>query len=410
MHTFGIGKLFGIEIRIDASWLFIFILLSWNLTTVFSGWHPDWPLFESLAIAVVASLLFFGCILLHELAHSLVAGRNGLKVRSITLLLFGGISNIEHEPPSARAEFFIAVVGPITSIFLGLGFLTVTFLTTPHSAADVGTGWMGYAHLGPVETLLAWLGPINLAIGIFNLVPAFPLDGGRVLRAILWAMSGDFRSATRRVSGIGQLFGWMLILAGLEMTFGVHVVFFGTGLAGGLWLAFIGWFLRSAAAQSYKRLAIDDALAGHSVEEVMRRGGPSVSPETPLAVLVADHFLSSDERALPVVGDGQLLGLVSMSDVRATGQAEWPTTRVKSVMRPRASLAIASPQESLADAFERLAQRDIGQLPVVDDERLVGMLRRSDIARRLELAWGPVVAHGSGTAVYHETPRAVTAA
>ena len=405
MHTLRIGRLLGIEVRIDASWLFIFILLSWNLTTVFSGWHPDWSPFASLAIALAASLLFFGCIVLHELAHSLVAGRNGLKVRSITLFLFGGVSNIEHEPPSARAEFFIAIVGPITSILLGFGFLTLAFLTTPLSAAEIGTSWTGYAHLGPLETLLAWLGPINLAIGIFNLVPAFPLDGGRVLRSILWAFSGDFRRATRRVSAIGQLFGWMFIVAGLAMTFGVRVVFFGTGLVSGLWLAFIGWFLRSAAAQSYKRLAIDDALAGHSVDEIMRRGGPSVSPETSLAVLVQDYFVRSDERALPVVRDDQLLGLVSMSDIRAIAQTDWPTTHVMSVMQPRSSLAVASPQEPLADAFEQLAQRDIGQLPVVDGGRLVGMLLRRDIARQLELAWGPIAATASQTAD-RERPRA----
>ncbi len=281
MHAFRIGKLFGIEIRVDWSWLFIFVLLTWNLTTVFSGWHPSWPLFEAFVVALVASVLFFGCILLHELAHSLVARRHDLRVRSITLFLFGGVSNIEHEPPSARAEFLIAVVGPITSILLGIGFLGAALLTTAVPLEDVGTVWTGYARLGPFETLVAWLGPINLIIGAFNLIPAFPLDGGRVLRSILWGITGNLRTSTRRVSAIGQLFGWMFIVTGIAMTFGVHVVFFGTGLAGGLWLAFIGWFLHGAAARSYKRLAIDDALSGHSVEEVMRRGGPTVSPEPP---------------------------------------------------------------------------------------------------------------------------------
>jgi Zn-dependent protease/predicted transcriptional regulator len=392
MHAFHIGKLFGIEIRVDGSWLFIFVLLTWNLTTVFSAWHPSWPLFEAFAVALVASLLFFGCVLLHEFAHSFVARRHNLRVRSITLFLFGGVSNIEHEPPSARAEFLIAVVGPITSILLGIGFLGAALLTTAVPLEDVGTVWTGYARLGPFETLVAWLGPINLIIGVFNLIPAFPLDGGRVLRSILWGITGNLRTSTRRVSAIGQLFGWMFIVTGIAMTFGAHVVFFGTGLAGGLWLAFIGWFLRSAASRSYKRLAIDDALAGHCVEEIMRRGGPTVSPELPLAALVHDHLIGSDERALPVVRDGQLLGLISMSDMRPLSPAEWPTTQVASVMRPTSSLVVAAPQEPLAEAFALLAQRDIGQLPVVDGRRLVGMLRRRDIARWLELAWGPIVA------------------
>lgn len=388
MHAFRIGKLFGIEIRVDWSWLFIFVLLTWNLSIVFAGWHPDWPRMQQLSVALLASLLFFGCILLHELAHSLVAGRNGLRVRSITLFLFGGVSNIEHEPPSARAEFFIAVVGPITSILLGLGFLAATLLTTTVSFADAGAAGAGYARLGPLETLLAWLGPINLVIGVFNLVPAFPLDGGRVLRSILWGLSGDLRKSTRRVSAIGQLFGWMFIVTGIAMTFGVHVVFFGTGFASGLWLAFIGWFLHSAASQSYRRIAIDDAFAGHTVEEIMRRGGPTVSPEMSLETLVHDYLVRSDERVLPVVRDGQLVGLVSVTEVRGIPPAEWRGTPVGKVMRSDVSLAVAAPDEPLKEAFDQLARQNIEQLPVLDHGQLVGMLQGRDVARWLEL--GPV--------------------
>ncbi|HEY3820008.1 MAG TPA: site-2 protease family protein [Polyangiaceae bacterium] len=385
MHAFRLGKLMGIEIRVDWSWLFIFVLLSWNLTLVFSGWHPDWSSPERLAVALAASLIFFGCILLHELAHSLVAGRSGLRVRSITLFLFGGVSNIEHEPPSARAEFFIAIVGPITSIVLGAAFLALTFATTNLSPATIGPDGGGYASLGPIETLLAWLGPINLVIGVFNLIPAFPLDGGRVLRAILWGSSGDLRASTRRVSAIGQIFGWMFILMGIAMTFGVHVVFFGTGLASGLWLAFIGWFLHSAAAQSYKRIAMDDAFAGHTVGEIMRRGGPAVSPELSLEALVHDYLVRSDERALPVVRDGKLVGLVSIAEVRAVSPADWKTTTVEKVMRADPGFAVATPDEPLATALDQLAQQNVEQLPVLDHGQLVGMLQSRDVARWLEL-------------------------
>jgi Zn-dependent protease/CBS domain-containing protein len=386
MHAFRIGKLFGIEIRIDWSWLFIFVLLTWNLFVVFSGWHPHWPQFEQLSVALVASLIFFGCILLHELAHSFVARRKGLQVRSITLFLFGGVSNIEHEPPSAKAEFLIAIAGPITSILLGVGFLAVTVASTGVSFADGETATAAYAKLGPGQTLLAWLGPINLVIGLFNLLPAFPLDGGRVLRAILWGLSGDLRQSTRRVSAIGRLFGWMLIVMGIAMTFGVHIVFFGTGFASGLWLAFIGWFLHSAASQSYKRLAVDDAFAGHTVQEIMRRDGPTLSPDTSLEVLVHDYLIRSDELAFPVVSNGQLVGVISAAEVRGVPPAEWRATTVGKVMRADKRSAVA-PDEPLAHAFDELARQNLEQVPVLDHGHLVGMLRRGDVARWLELGW-----------------------
>jgi Zn-dependent protease/CBS domain-containing protein len=395
MNAFRIGKLFGIEIRIDWSWLLIFALLTWNLSSVFTAWHVDWSPYLSIGVALTAALLFFGCILLHELAHSLVATRYGLRVRSITLFLFGGISNIEHEPPSPGAEFFTAIVGPITSILLGLIFLVLTLAATDLSVTDAATTQQALSQLSPVVTLLAWLGPINLVIGVFNLIPAFPLDGGRVLRSIVWAWTRDLRVSTRSVSAVGQVFGWMFIITGIAMAFGVHVVFFGTGLVAGLWLAFIGWFLRSAASQSYRRLAVDDALAGHTVEELMRRSGPTVTPDLLLGALVHDYLMRSDEHAFPVVENGMLVGIVSLSDVRHVAPESWPVTRVRDVMRRDGSLVTAQPNEPLAEAFEQLARQDVGQLPVLDHGRLVGVLLRRDLGRWLELAWtpGPIAAH-----------------
>jgi len=389
MHAFRIGRLFGIDIRVDSSWIFIFVLLTWNLASVFSTWHPAWPIYLQIGVALAASLLFFGCIVLHELAHSLVARRYGLGVRSITLFLFGGVSNLEHEPASARAEFFMAIVGPITSILLGMGFLAAALLTTVVSLGEPGTGVTGFAQLDPVETLLVWLGPINLVIGFFNLVPAFPLDGGRVLRSILWAASGDLRQSTRRVSLVGQTFGWLFIVMGISMVFGMRVPFFGTGLIGGLWIAFIGWFLKGAAAQAYSRLAIDDALAGHTVAEAMRRDGLVVSPGLPIATLV-QYLVRSDDRGLPVTQDDRLVGLVSLSNIRAVPTDQWADTLVGAVMQPAASLPTATPEQPLAKAFEQLARQDVDQLPVLEGGRLVGMLQRRDIARWLELAWGPI--------------------
>jgi Zn-dependent protease/CBS domain-containing protein len=388
MNAFRIGKLFGIDIRVDWSWLFIVALLTWNLSAAFFVWHPRWSPGESVVIALIASILFFACILIHELAHSIVAQLYGVKVRSITLFLFGGVSNIEHEPPSPRAEFFTAIVGPITSIVLGILLTLVAAAITPMTFVDTPTAQYWAAHLTPAATLLTWLGPINILIGIFNLIPAFPLDGGRVLRSILWAVSGDLRSSTRHASIVGQVFGWLLIVLGIAMVFGVSVPFFGTGLVAGLWLAFIGWFLRSAAALSYGRIAIDDALAGHTVQELMRRTGPTVPPELPLATLVHDYLIPSEEGAVPVVRDGSLLGLVSLSDVRHVAPAQWPATTVGSVMSKNGSLVVAKPDEPLSEAFEEIARHDVEQLPVLDHGRLVGMLLRRDLGRWLEATSG----------------------
>ena len=392
MHAFRIGRIFGIDLRVDWSWVFIFVLMTWNLFSVFSRWHPAWSPFEDGAVALAASLVFFGCILLHELAHSVVAMGYGVRVRSITLFLFGGVSNIEHEPPSAGAELLIAIVGPITSIVLGVGFLVLASLVTTVSMTNVGNAWSAVGQLGPLATLLAWLGPINIMIGLFNLVPGFPLDGGRVLRSILWSVTGDLRAATRWASATGQSIGWLFIAGGIAMTFGVHVPFFGTGLVSGLWLAFIGWFLHSAAAQATTRLAIDDALAGMTVEQLMQRHGPIVAPDLSVTAFVHDHLVPGDDRGLPVVQDGVLLGLVSVAGVRTLHPGQWADTSVGSIMRGVEALSIASPEEPLEKAFEQLAQQDIDQLPVVVNGTLVGMLRRRDVTRWLELAWRPAAA------------------
>lgn len=392
MHAFRIGRIFGIDLRVDWSWVFIFVLMTWNLFSVFSRWHSAWSRFEDGAVALAASFVFFGCILLHELAHSVVAMSYGVRVRSITLFLFGGVSNIEHEPPSPGAELLIAIVGPITSVMLGVGFLVLASLLTTVSMTNVGNDWSALGQLGPLATLLAWLGPINIMIGLFNLIPGFPLDGGRVLRSVLWRITGDLHAATRWASATGQSIGWLFIAGGIAMTFGAHVPFFGTGLVSGLWLAFIGWFLHSAAAQATTRLAIDDALAGMTVDQLMQPHGPIVAPDLSVTALVHDHLLPGDDRGLPVVQDGVLLGVISIADVRTLHPGQWADTSVGSIMRGVEALSIASPEEPLAKAFEQLAQRNIDQLPVVVSGRLVGMLRRRDVTRWLELAWRPAAA------------------
>jgi Zn-dependent protease len=399
MGGFRIGRAFGVELRVAWSWVLIFALLTRNLVAIFSHWHQDWPSLEVMLTAGAASLAFFACIVLHELAHSLVAMGYGIRVRSITLFLFGGVSNIENEPPSPGAEFLIALAGPITSIVLGAVFSIIAAVVTFVPLTGTRETLDAVAQLGPLATLLAWLGPINIVIGLFNLIPGFPLDGGRVLRSILWKATGDMRGATRSASLIGQTIGWLLIAGGIAMTFGVRLPFFGTGFGSGLWLAFIGWFLHNAALREAARAAIDDALAGMTVEQLMQRHGPVATPELSVAALVHEHLIPGDDRGLPVVRGGALVGLVSISDVRRLRSEQWASTPVESIMRRLDALTVAHPDESLATAFGDIAKRDVDQLPVVDNGVLVGMLRRRDVTRWLELAWKP--AAGRGLDVHH---------
>src|SRR5690606_12300824 len=251
---FRIGKLFGININIDWSWLLIFALMTWNLAAVFGTAHPDWGLSLRWGMGALATVLLFASVLAHEIAHSLTARAFGIPVRSITLFLFGGVSNIERDPESPMSEFLIAVVGPVTSLVLGAVLLILGGTTFGTLNTTLSDPVAIVAQMSPVTTLLLWLGAINIILGLFNLIPGFPLDGGRVLRSIFWAITDNTRSATRLASYVGRLIAWAFILAGIAMIFGVRIPFFGTGFINGLWLVFIGWFLNNASVQSYRRV------------------------------------------------------------------------------------------------------------------------------------------------------------
>jgi Zn-dependent protease/CBS domain-containing protein len=383
-----LGRLFGISIHIDWSWLLIFFLITWNLATSFAQVHPAWGSALTWSVAVAAALLFFASVLAHELAHALVAKAQHIPVRNITLFLFGGVSNIEHDPPSPRAEFLMAIVGPITSIVLGIVFLL---------AAGLGVGAMGdaaanpaalAARLDPLTTLLLWLGPVNLILGIFNLVPGFPLDGGRVLRSILWAATKNLRTATRWASWIGQAIAWLMIVGGIAMIFGTQLPFFGTGVVSGVWLAVIGWFLSNAAIQSYQQLVIRDMLEGVPVTRLMRTNVPAVAPTMTISTLVDNYILHSDERAFPVLEGDRPVGLVTLDDVRKVARDAWETTTIAEIMTSADQLAVVAPQQDAAAALDKLIQRDVRQVPVMLDGHVIGMVRRRDIVRWLQLQSG----------------------
>jgi Zn-dependent protease/predicted transcriptional regulator len=381
---FRVGRIFGINIRVDWSWLLIFFLTTWNLGTAFSGLHPGWGPVLSWGLGAVAALLFFASVLVHEMAHSLVAKSRGIPVRSITLHLFGGISNIQKEPDSPGGEFLMAILGPISSFAIGGGLLLIAVMLAGPAGAlqDPNKILKG---LGPVLTLLFWLGSVNVTVGAFNLIPGFPLDGGRVVRSILWAITKNLRRATRWASWMGRGIAWLMILAGIAMTFGVSIPFFGTGLGSGLWLTFIGWFLNNASTQSYRQVVIEDVLEDVPVERMMRTNPPTCSADCSVSRLVHDHIMQSDDQAFPIVEAGRLVGLVALEDVRKVPRDAWGETTVRQIMTPATDLVTVSPDEDAAEALNKLMGRDVRQLPVVRDGELVGLLRRRDIIKWLQL-------------------------
>jgi Zn-dependent protease/CBS domain-containing protein len=384
-----IGRIFGVNIHIDWSWILIFLLVTWSLAAgLFPAWHPDWSMGLRWGVAVAASLLFFVSILLHELSHSLVAKAYGLPVRRITLFLFGGVSNIEREPQTPKIEFLMAVVGPITSILLGLIFLALAAFSIANAHITDGDPQTMARRLGPVTTLLAWLGPINIILGLFNLIPGFPLDGGRILRSALWSWTKDLRKATAWAAGIGRLTGWLFIAAGIAMGLGARLPFFGTGLISGLWLIFIGWFLNSAAASSYQQTVVRNILEDVPVFRLMRLNVPTVSPSLLVSHLVYDHMMGADERAFPVMEGDQLVGMVSMKDIRKVPREEWDRVTVGEIMTDASHLDVVTASEDAGNALEKLTRSDVSQAPVVENGRLVGLLRRRDILKWLELQSG----------------------
>lgn len=392
---FRIGKLFGIDIRIDWSWLFVFVLVTWSLSAAFGEFHPGWDASLRWSIAAVAALLFFASVLGHELAHSLVAQARGMPVHGITLHLFGGVSNIREEPDSPLSEFLMAIVGPLTSIVIGIGLtLAVSLAIGRMPRGDVGEI---ISQLSPTATILMWLGSVNVVVGLFNLVPGFPLDGGRVVRSIVWALIGDFRRATWLAASLGRLIAWAMIGAGVAMAFGIRIPFLGQGLVNGLWLAFIGWFLKNAASQSYQQVVIRDLLEGVPVDRLMRSCPPTVQPAISVNELVHEHVMQTDEHAFPVIQDGRLVGVVTLQDIRGISRDAWGTTTVREIMTPADQVEVVSATEDAQSAFTKLTSRDVRQLPVMDEGELVGCLSRRDIIKWLSLEADDSLGWGIGT-------------
>ncbi len=366
MQSLQIARVFGIRVVIDPTWLFIFLLVVWTLAV---GYFPSQepPITGGLAwwLGVVAALFLFVSVLVHEMSHALLAIRYGIKVPRIRLFLFGGVSEMASEPTDPRAELRIAAAGPATSIALAVLFWLALL---SGFAAGLPGG----------NAVLVYLATINLALGIFNLLPGFPLDGGRILRAFLWARHGSLIRATRTAGTAGSFVGYGL------MAWGLWTLFNG-GMIGGIWLILIGMFLHQAAGQSYRAVLLKDLLSGVRVRQLMVQPVITVPGHASLEELVTDYFYRHPHGSFPVADGDRLLGMVSLEQIKSVPREEWAATPVRRVMSPAERLTPLDPEEDCVTALERMVQEDVGRLPVVTAGRIVGILSRRDVMQLFQI-------------------------
>lgn len=379
-----LGSISAIEIRADWSLLIIFALIAFALATgIFPRWHPDWSAQTSWITALAAAVLFFASVLLHELSHALVGRAHGVQIRRITLFMFGGIAEMENEPSSWRAELGMAIVGPLTSLLLGVVFLWLMALVSNPLSIDANDPRQALAAFGALSTMLLWLGLVNLTLGVFNLVPGFPLDGGRVLRAIMWGATGNLHQATHWASRAGQVFAWLLMSAGIGMILGLQIPLLGAGVINGLWLAFIGWFLNNAALMSYRQLLIRESLEHIPVRSLMQTSFLRVEPQMSVDTLVNEHLIGGGQRAFPVEASGRLAGMVSIRDLQKCSRGALGRTTMADIMTPAARLMTLEPEQDATVALDLIGGHDLSQLPVLQNGTIVGMVRREDILKWL---------------------------
>ena len=362
-----LGRIRGIEIALHPSLLLAFFLIAWTLS---GNWLPQllprrtatfyWTL------GVIGAVGLFVSVLLHEFGHALTAQARGIRVPNITLFIFGGVANIAMEPRTPRDEFWITVFGPLTSLALAGVGAAVWYVTR-------GT-------LRPVAALGVVLGFINLQLALFNLIPGFPLDGGRILRSIIWGVTGNLLRATRIASVIGQLVGYGFIV------WGVYRILVQQDFASGLWTAFIGWFLQNAAEATYRQMVAEQVFRGVRVGQLMTPSPVAVEPGTTIARLVEDYILGRRLRCAPVVLGDRLLGIITIGDVQKVPREAWPATYVSEAMTRAADLQLVRDTDELTTALALLGAGEFDQLPVVDASgRLVGLLTRADVIRYLQL-------------------------
>jgi len=361
-----VARIAGIDIEIHPSWLLILGFVAWSLSDAFFPDHYEsWSTFAYWAVGISSAVLLFVTVLIHEMAHALVARHRGLPVPRITLFIFGGMSHMSRQPATAGEEFQIAAAGPATSILIAL--------------VSAGLGFAFREMSEKAEAILFYLAFVNLALGIFNILPGFPLDGGRVLRSIAWKRSGSFRQATRVASSVGEMFGYGLIVAGF-------FILLAGGLLDGLWLAFIGWFLLGAARGEAANLQLEGVLRRLTARDVMQAEFPSVTPGTPVSEIVHDYMVGKGERAVMVANDGAVLGVITVSDVRRVPRDSWAQVPAQRIMTPRSNVITVNAAQPAVEVLVLLGEKGLNQVPVLEDGRMVGLVTRRELMDRIQLA------------------------
>jgi len=361
-----VGRVAGIDLAIHPSWLVIAFLLTFSLAdALFPRLIPGWTTGQYWLVGVGTAFLFFASVLAHEFSHAIIARRLGLKVAGITLFIFGGATSIETDSRSARDEALIALAGPVASLLIGGAFLGIGALVPQPE----------------VRAVVGWLGIINIVLGAFNLVPGYPMDGGRVLRAILWRVRGDPLTATRQAAMVGRVIGYLMVAGG------IYWALRSRDIGSGLWLALVGWFLATSAEATMQQAGVERSLSGVRVRDAMDATPPAISPNESVADLVSERMLRGDDRSFLVRHpDGGLAGMVTLGDVRRLPRDSWADRRVTDIMTRYGDLATIGPDDPLADALRLIQEREVGQLPVIGDEarQPLGIVTRSGILRLID--------------------------
>ncbi len=371
-----LGRVFGIPLRLHYTWFIIFALVTFSLVRY--AMEATYSLEQGVILGVLTSMLFFVSIITHELAHSIVAIRNSIPVREITLFVFGGVSQITREATSPRAEFLVAIVGPVTSLVLaGVFYALHILLAASQQALAAG--------------LMQWLALINVILAVFNLIPGFPLDGGRVLRALVWGRTRDYRKATRIAARVGQVIAYAFMAGGFVLIIFVREFWFT-----GLWFILIGWFLHDAARASYRHVILRDALNGITTRQIMDSGCPSVSPEMAVGQAIEQHILPTGRNCLLITQGGELVGMVTLQQIKQIGRGRWEAVPVRDIMIPGRDLKAVDADEDVMAVLDMMDGETANHLPVTEAGRVVGVINREDLIRllrnRAEFGMGPTTA------------------
>ncbi len=363
-NTMQLMRVFGIPIDLDLSWFLAFALVTWALAiSYFPHEFTAWSRLQYWSVAIATSLLFFVCVLLHELAHSLLALKYKLQVKSITMFVFGGVSEITSAPANARTEFVVSLAGPLASLILAVIFYALEAVS---------------ASVAPIYAMFKYLALINGVLGVFNLIPGFPLDGGRVLRAGLWGLTHNLRLATEIAIDVGHAIAFAFILLGVWRLFQGDWI-------NGFWVAFIGWFLENAVISQVQQQRIHNLLAGHTVDQVMTRACAQAPASSTLQELVDQYILGKGQRCLVLVGGDQPVGLMTLRDIRQVPRDRWASITAADVMTLMERVKITSPSAGLDQAFEQMGTEGVNQMPVLQDGQVEGMLSKEDIVDYLHV-------------------------